>query len=653
MDIQTKDGITLRGIPDGTPDDVIKARIAQIRSGEPSSGTPPAKPFTKDNPNLIDEYLIGKLSQAPGLGNAPDIQGSAPGRFIQGLADLPVGALQLGANMIGQGSGINKRLQEINQRTEQLRGPDAGFDWSRLLGNVANPVVLGAVGKIPLAVSRMGKIGQGMALGAAGGAASPVLDGGDNFAGEKAGQIAGGMAIGGAIPAVTPLVTTPIKAGYHALIEPWANPSAIKARAYLAAAGDKADDIVTGLRANKQMVPGSMPTAGEAASSAGSAEFSALQKQAADINPSAYVARGDEQNAARLASLRTVAQDDTALKAAEVARKSAADPLYKAARDSANVVDTTPVKDKVNDLLRRNPGNRELVTELTNIKNGLLDKKGNLRTSAEEVASVVDGLKAAIKDEKNKFIGGTLKKIQADLESAIPGYERAQQVFRDKSAPINQMQVGQYLEDKLVPALSDEAKQRSSVYAQALRDAPGTIKRATGAPRFDDLTKVLEPKQLEIVNSIRDDLARVGRTESLAQKGAKASPDLGGAMGDHKLTGMFSRTVTIANAIIGRLEGKVNKRLAAEIAAEMLNPPKVAETLAQAQARAQRNKALASMVEKSIQKATAVGVGAGERTSSEDRPNSPSRLDVIGTKRAGPSSPQSPRQGLGMMGVRS
>ena len=33
MDIQTKDGILLRGIPDGTPDDVIKARIQQIRAG--------------------------------------------------------------------------------------------------------------------------------------------------------------------------------------------------------------------------------------------------------------------------------------------------------------------------------------------------------------------------------------------------------------------------------------------------------------------------------------------------------------------------------------------------------------------------------------------------------------------------------------------
>lgn len=40
MDIQTKDGILIRGIPDGTPDEAIKARIEQIRAGKVSAATP-------------------------------------------------------------------------------------------------------------------------------------------------------------------------------------------------------------------------------------------------------------------------------------------------------------------------------------------------------------------------------------------------------------------------------------------------------------------------------------------------------------------------------------------------------------------------------------------------------------------------------------
>lgn len=37
MDIQTKDGILLRGIPDGTPEEAIKARIATIRAERPAT----------------------------------------------------------------------------------------------------------------------------------------------------------------------------------------------------------------------------------------------------------------------------------------------------------------------------------------------------------------------------------------------------------------------------------------------------------------------------------------------------------------------------------------------------------------------------------------------------------------------------------------
>ena len=590
--------------------------LLELEGGAPvaSAPTPKQRPLTRDSYGAIDDFLIGALAKAPGIGNAPDIQGSIPGRLIQGAADLPIGALQLAANVVGAGDPINERIAEIEERTNALRGPNAGFDWARLTGNVLSPAALMAAAKVPLAATRMGKIGQGVGIGAVAGATAPVTDGGEDFASTKVMQTAGGAMLGGTIPAVAPLVTTPIKAGYHALIEPWLQPAAIKGRAFLEAAGDKADDIIRLLRENKQIVPGSRPIAGEAAADAGRAEFAALQKQAQDINPSAYAERGAEQNAARLSSLRIgVAGDADQLVAAETARKARTDPLYKAATAQGNLVETFPVKFDIEKLLSRNPGNRELVSELNNVKKGLLYANGELRTDAGQVSSVIDGLKSAIAKEENKFIAGTLRKLKTDLEKAIPGYETAQKAYRHMSAPVNQMQVGQYLEQKLVPALGDDAKQRSGVYAQAVRDAPGTIKRSTGAPRYDKLEDVLTPQQLSVVNGIRDDLARGAKFEDLARKGAKAAPDISAASGDHKITGMFDRTITIANAIIGRLEGKVNKRLAAEIAADMLNPPKVGETLAQAQARAQRNKALASMVQKSIQTGTLGATGAAER----------------------------------------
>ena len=78
---------------------------------------------------------------------------------------------------------------------------------------------------------------------------------------------------------------------YNAVVEPLTNTTAIKGRAFLEAAGDKADEIIALLRQNKQIVPGSAPTAGQAAVPAGRAEFAALQRQAEQVVHSAYVAR--------------------------------------------------------------------------------------------------------------------------------------------------------------------------------------------------------------------------------------------------------------------------------------------------------------------------------------------------------------------------
>ena len=705
--------------------------------GEPAtvaatrSPTKPVRPLTRDNPGAIDDFLIGALSRAPGLGNLasdsyiPDnIQGSIPGRLIQGAADLPIGALQVAAEysparmMLGIKNPINERIAAIEERTNQLRGPNAGFDWARLAGNVLSPAALMAAAKVPLAATRMGKVGQGVGIGAVGGLTAPVTDGGENFASSKALQTAGGMALGGAIPALAPLVTAPIKAGYHALVEPWLQPAAIKGRAFLEAAGDKADDIIRLLRENKQLVSGSKPTAGEAAADAGSTTFSALQKQAADIAPDPYYARGAEQNAARIAGIRTVGRDRAALSAAEKVRAENASEGYGAVRDdlidprsTAQIMDdaitarSADASRSVADVRRlsgaqeaaeRQAQNYTPVEGMPRIAGrysyadelgGIAERKASeaadasLRSGAEKRylqsfndimkesgaldnvsfgafvnrPSVQNAIKSAIEGAKEtggyfpkpgeKFSVGNLQRIKASISDAVskpeiggglaateraeitktldkfvkwlsmksPGWAEARMQYATDSRPINQMKVGQFLEEKLVPALSDDAKQRSTVYAQALRDAPGTIKRATGAPRYDELTEVLTPAQLSVVNGIRDDLARGAKFEDLARKGAKAAPDISAASGDHKITGMFDRTITIANAIIGRLEGKVNKRLAAEIASEMLNPPKVAETLAQAQARAQRNKALATMVEKSIQTGTLGATTAAQR----------------------------------------
>lgn len=612
------DGRTLE-FPDGTDPSVVQRTVKGLITPTPSVKAAPPRPLTRDNPDPISNFIIDKLANAPGLGNAPDIQGSAPGRFIQGMADAPIGALQLGAHLStaalipGFTRAIDDRIKEINDRTNGLRGENPGFDWARLGGNLASPLGLAVAAKVPIAATRLGKIGQGAGLGAAGGATAPVTDGGDNFATEKAIQTAVGTVAGASIPAIAPLVTGAAKGVYHGLIEPWAHPAAIKGRAFLEAAGDKADEIINYLRQNKQLVPGSAPTAGEAAVPAGSAEFSALQKQAQSVAPTAYVGRSDQQNAARIAALRTVGQDERALEEAIGARANVANPLYQAARENTVPIDARGVLKSLDSIAAKNPGNDDLTAALAKVRKGLVGPEGRPSYDAQELSSSIDGLKQAIGKATDPFTKTKLVALKDQLEKTIPGYETANSAFKAMSAPVNQMQVGQYLEGKLVPAISDEAKQKAASFAAAVRDAPGTIKRSTGQPRFDELSQVLTPDQMKVVNGIRDDLARGARFEDLARKGSEAAPDISGGMGKQKLPNLLNRHVMLANAIISRLEGKVNKKLAAEMATEMLNPPGVADTLQKAQERATRNKAMATMVQKTIQSLAPSAIGAAQR----------------------------------------
>jgi hypothetical protein len=130
------------------------------------------------------------------------------------------------------------------------------------------------------------------------------------------------------------------------------------------------------------------------------------------------------------------------------------------------------------------------------------------------------------------------------------------------------------------------------------------------------LSDVLTPDQVAKVESIRQDLANTARQEMMAQKGAQAGPNamdvasqsISGATGGGKIPNPLSRVVTIANAIIGRLEGKIDKKLAIEIATEMLDPKLVAAALEKEVAKGAKKAGNAVVVNNLRLPATAVGV---------------------------------------------
>lgn len=581
-----------------TPREELAAlrRMAELEakaSGAAPSPVPVSAPAQSPEP-VKQEASMGDI-----------VAGLPATRMIAGLASPLVGAAQVGANIgdwiggkMGQDPVLSKFIAEKVGEYEaaKKRGMvalgDTGADMAGLVGGgVTGGIALRGVAP---AAGWAGRVAQGTAVGAGAGAATPSSTAGIDQTLMQAGA---GAALGGGIPAVAPVITKGAQGVYRTLIEPMTDPAAIKGRAYMAATGDKTQDIINALRTNQEIVPGSLPTAGEAAVGAGRPEFSALQASAEKVLPTNYLARSDARNAARLNQLGGVAGTEADLVAAQTLRATTGKQNYGTAM--AQGIDqqmADALKPQIKLLLER-PSMKEarnVATRLAREQNvrfsslGQLEGLDWLKKGLDEQISSAAKMGSSVGKEKLAALMQTKQDLLATIDQLSPAYKTARETFAVQSKPVNQMQVGQYLKDKLTPALDEGAAQKAASFAGAVRDAPGTIKRSlTNAPRHEKLSDVLTPDQVAKVESIRQDLARTARQEMMAQKGAQAGPNamdvasqsISSATGGGKIPNPLSRVVTIANAIIGRLEGKIDRKLAIEIAAEMLDPKQVAGIL--------------------------------------------------------------------------
>src|SRR5690606_25448880 len=97
-----------------------------------------------------------------------------------------------------------------------------------------------------------------------------------------------------------------------------------------------------------------------------------------------------------------------------------------------------------------------------------------------------------------RAVTGTKKALVEWIGKKIPSYDQARTTYADLSRPINQMEVGQALRNKLQPALADfgaSGRSRAQAYAQALRDGDDFAARTLGRSRAN-LGDIMEPDQM-------------------------------------------------------------------------------------------------------------------------------------------------------------
>lgn len=391
------------------------------------------------------------------------------------------------------------------------------------------------------------------------------------------------------------------------------------------AAEGQAPEIINALRNAPEIVPGSVPTAAEAAAGTGVVGFQQLGRSAARELPTEYKARVAEQGEARLGAIQQVGKTPEELAKAEALRAATAEKNYGVADKILASTD-----EKYGELLKR-PAMQAALTkarELAANKNetfeigqtrqqqvvpsSLLDEQGRPvgetvipaqvselpGTSIQFIKEAFDDLindpnAAGFKGNEARAITGVKNEFLKWADTKNPEYAKARSIFADQSKPVNQMQIGQYLEQKFTPTLGQgTSAERASAFATALENAPTTIKKSTGENRYKTLTEALTPEQIKILDDVKSDLARTAKSRNLASGTMKPEFDVSKATsaigGETIFPNMINTITTVTNTVWRKLRGQIDQKLAAEIATEMLFPGKAADALEKAVKQQQR-----------------------------------------------------------------
>jgi|TARA_R100001530_G_scaffold3596_5_gene5282 hypothetical protein len=464
----------------------------------------------------------------------------------------------------------------------------------------------------------------------------------------------GGQAIGPGIKTVWDRGVKPIwdltggavVRGLKRVWEPWGKEGydPIVGRMAVEAAGDRTRAVMNALREaarkareGKDYVKGSKPTAGQAASPAGSTEFSALAEQGKAYTPTIYTDLAKANARARTKALQKIGGTADDLAAAIRHRDKVTDPMRKAAIDAANRtgVSNKPLLDNINKI-RNEPGLRtidavtktmdDLVRKIKDATKRQLDddlgkkitglsKNKNISAAEYKKLSKNNTINAKDLYSIRKGIGKDIKnnmKIKGDFDTdlAISLERKLQIVIDDLMEPASggiwkkylvkykklsdradRMKLGQHFGKKLnkptkaVGASEAAAPQKAAPIANALRN-PKTVPKVTGFNRSgQSLSEVLTPKQMKAISGVAKDLTRKENYEALAKAGLKKAGIILEEIEPPQLINALWRPVMVVNGLLRRLFGKTETATLVRIGELMKDPNFMLDVMKRAKAK--------------------------------------------------------------------
>lgn len=250
-------------------------------------------------------------------------------------------------------------------------------------------------------------------------------------------------------------------------------------------------------------------------------------------------------------------------------------------------LETAPIISKIDNILAT-PGKgastlvRQSLGEIRNKIAGLTDERGiinsnDLYTIRKEIGSDIQRFAKETGNWDQKLVASLDTNLKGAIDNAIEsaggtGWKDYLKTYSDMSKKIDAMKVGQTLENKLQTSIGD--KERAGVFAQAMQDTAGTIKRSTGQQRYQNLSDVLTPTEVKSVEGVLADLVRKETAKTAAGK-TNINISMVGKEG-HQLPQFLSATATVANSVLRRIRGDANAQINQKFAEMLLNPQDLA-----------------------------------------------------------------------------
>ncbi|MFA6152999.1 MAG: hypothetical protein WC716_16875 [Chitinophagaceae bacterium] len=279
-----------------------------------------------------------------------------------------------------------------------------------------------------------------------------------------------------------------------------------------------------------------------------------------------------------------IAGSEAKMNALLKARTAATAKLYETAD---NVL--TPVDDKIRTLIARVPSDAmaeaKKIAQLDGVTISSIDESGIASNATaingKSMIYMLKGLKEVAYNPNtppgvSKSAKGAIDEFTSVLEKTNPAWKIANKRYADFSKPINRMEIGRILADKLQNAsLANTPGQ----FLKSADEAAKTIKTATGISRLKSFEEIMSNKEINAIKAVSKDIERMLEAGRIANKSTLPGAGALGETAQINVPSLLSRPVAFSKwalSLIGKdVSPEINKILADTLA----DPQKLAIVL--------------------------------------------------------------------------